>query len=193
MQAEYLKDSIVRRLKVCGLEVNEGKTRIVYCRDGERDGAHEHQRFTFLGYEFGARGALTTEGRIVDKFLPAISPEAAKEIQETVRSWRLHRRSRHTLSDLAQDINAVVRGWINYYGAFYRSRLLRVLNAINVYLVRWAMHKFKRFRGRKLRAWRFLVAASGRQPGLFAHWAVGVKPTGMGSGSRVSREVYARF
>ncbi len=58
-----------------------------------------------------------------------------------VRSWRLHRRSRHTLSDLAQDINAAVRGWINHYGAFYRSRLAKVLNAINVYLVRWAMHR----------------------------------------------------
>jgi RNA-directed DNA polymerase len=136
---------------------------------------------------------LNTEGRIVDKFLPAISPEAAKEIREMVRSWRLHRRSRHTLSDLAQDINVVVRGWINYYGAFYRSRLAKVLNTINVYLVRWAMHKYKRFRTSKLRAWRFLAAAARREPDLFAHWAVGAKPTGMGSGSRVSREAYARF
>ena len=97
-QAEYLKYSIARRLKECGLEVNEGKTRIVFCRDGQRTGAHAHERFTFLGFEFGARGALNTEGGIVDKFLPAISPEAAKEIRETVRIWRLHRRSRHTLT-----------------------------------------------------------------------------------------------
>jgi RNA-directed DNA polymerase len=192
-QAEYLKDSIARRLKQCGLEVNEGKTRIVYCRDGKRSGVHEHERFTFLGFEFGARAALDTEGRIVDKFLPAVSPEAVKEIHETVRSWRLHRRSRHTLTDLALGINAVVRGWVNYYGAFYSSRLAKVLNMINVYLVRWAMQKFKRYRTSKLRAWRFLAAAARREPDLFAHWAAGVKPTGMGSGSRVSREAYARF
>lgn len=30
------------------------------------------KRFTFLGYEFGARGALSTGGRIVDKFMPAV-------------------------------------------------------------------------------------------------------------------------
>ena len=194
-QAEYLKDSIARRLKACGLEVNEGKTRIVYCRDGERRGSHEHERFTFLGYEFGVRSARTTDGtdQIIDKFLPAVSPAAAKEIQRTVQSWRLHRRTRHTLSDLAHDINAVVRGWINYYGAFYRSKLSKVLNAINAYLARWAMRKFKKYRTSKLRAWRFLASAARREPALFAHWAAGVKPTGMGSGSRVSRDAYARF
>jgi hypothetical protein len=71
--------------------------------------------------------------------------------------------------------------------------LAKVLNMINVNLVRWAMLKFKRYRTSKLRAWRFLAAAARREPDLFAHWAAGVKPTGMGSGSRVSREAYPRF
>ena len=82
----------------------------------------------------------------------------------------------------------------DFLGFSYGFRPGRIqLNAINVYLVRWAMQKFKRYRTSKLRAWRFLAAAARREPDLFAHWAVGVKPTGMGSGSRVSREVYARF
>src|SRR6266496_4879602 len=55
-QAEYVQDRIVRRLKECGLEVHQDKTRIVYCRDGRRQGSHEHERFTYLGYEFRARG-----------------------------------------------------------------------------------------------------------------------------------------
>ena len=44
-----------------------------------------------------------------------------------------------------QDIDPQVQGWINYYGAFYRSELCFLAWRINEHLVRWAMHKFKRF------------------------------------------------
>jgi RNA-directed DNA polymerase len=46
----------------------------------------------------------------------------------------------------------VVRGWINYYGRFYRSELRFLAWRINEHLTRWATHKFKRFRKRYLRA-----------------------------------------
>ena len=149
------------------------------------------QTRTFTWPRAGVRSAGLADGtaQVFDEFLPAVSREAVQEIRQTVRSWRLHRRSRHTLQRLAYEINAVVRGWINYYGAFYRSRLFRVLNSINVYLARWAMHTYKRYRTSKRRAWRFLAAAARREPELFAHWAAGVRPTGLGSGSRISREV----
>ena len=41
------------------------------------------------------------------------------------RSWRLHHRTGHTFADLARRINPIVRGWMQYYGAFYRSALAR--------------------------------------------------------------------
>lgn len=183
-QAEYLRDAIARRLKECRLELNEGKTRIVYCRDGTRTGSHEHQQFTFLGYDFRARAARDDQGRIIDRFLPALSREAIREIRSTIRGWRLSRRGRHTLNDLARSINTVVRGWINYYGAFYKSELFRQLNAINEHLARWAMCKYKRIGRRKRAAWRFLAAVATREPNLFAHWRVGPIPGGrvMGAG-----------
>jgi hypothetical protein len=56
-------------------------------------------------------------------FLPAISKQALKRISAEVRSWRLHLRTHLTEADLARRINPVVRGWMNYYGAFYRSAL----------------------------------------------------------------------
>ena len=56
-------------------------------------------------------------------FAPAISPEALKKISREVRGWRLHRRTRHDLNDLAEQINPIVRGWMTYYGRFFRSRL----------------------------------------------------------------------
>jgi RNA-directed DNA polymerase len=183
-QAEYLRDAIARRLKECRLELNQGKTRIVYCRDRERTGSHEHEQFTFLGYDFRPRGARGDDGRIADKFLPAVSREAVREIRSTIRSWRLSRRGHHTLRDLARSINAVVRGWINYYGQFYKSELFRQLNAINEHLARWAMQKYKRIGPRRRAAWRFLAAVATREPNLFAHWRSGSIPGGrvMGAG-----------
>ena len=52
----------------------------------------------------------------------------------------------------------------------YRSRLHLIARRIDQHLVRWAMQKFKRLRGRTMRAWAWLSAARRRQPRLFAHW-----------------------
>ncbi|MFF4796636.1 group II intron maturase-specific domain-containing protein [Streptomyces sp. NPDC001276] len=40
-------------------------------------------------------------------------------------------------ADLARKINPIVRGWVNYYGAFYKSALFPLLERINAYLMRW--------------------------------------------------------
>jgi RNA-directed DNA polymerase len=107
-------------------------------------------------------------------FLPAISKDALKKIGKRVRSWRLHRRTGSTAEDLARIINPVVRGWMAYYGAFYRTALYPVLHRINTYLLRWIMNKYKKWRTWK-KAARALTEAAARRPRYFAHWAW-VKP-----------------
>ena len=39
-------------------------------------------------------------------------------------------------TELARRINPVVRGWMQYYGAFYRSAMCQLLSRIDAYLVR---------------------------------------------------------
>ena len=141
------------------------KTRIVYCRDGKRRGSYEHTSFTFLGYGFRVRKVRTKQGSYFFGFNPAISDEAAKRIRAQIRSWRLHLRSGSSLKDLAREINAVVRGWINYYGRYYPSALVPSLNRINDYLVRWIMQKYKRYRRRRMRARDALGRAGALYPG----------------------------
>jgi RNA-directed DNA polymerase len=175
-QAQIVLDAIVKRLAQVGLELNLDKTRIVYCKDSNRPGSHEHERFTFLGYTFRPRRARNRSGVLFANFLPAVGDDASKAIRQTVKRWRLHRWSGAALDDLAREINPIVRGWINYYGGFYPSRLVQVLRHINEYLVRWAMRKYKRLRRRPGRAWSLLRAVAERQPGLFAHWAFGARP-----------------
>ena len=54
------------------------KTRIVYCKDDDRPGQHEHIKFDFLGYTFQPRRAKNRWGKFFISFLPAISNKAAK-------------------------------------------------------------------------------------------------------------------
>jgi hypothetical protein len=176
-QAEQVCDAVAVRLAECGgLQLHPDKTRIVYCQDGKRRGAHEHRSFTFLGYTFRSRRVRTRTGACFFSVNPAVSDEAAKRIRRQVRSWRLHLRSGSTLGDLARQINPIVRGWINYYGRFYKSELIYVLNGINHYLMRWAMQKFKRLRRHRQRAWERLGYVASQYPNLFAHWQLGLRP-----------------
>jgi RNA-directed DNA polymerase len=175
-QAQRLRGAIIERLAQVGLELNLDKTRIVYCKGQNRTGSHEHEQFTFLSYTFRPRLARGRAGNFVS-FLPAVSEDAAKTMRRTIKRWRLHLWSGLTLADLALAINAKVRGWINYYGRFYRTELIRTLKLINRYLMRWAMRKYKRLRRHPTRTVRFLAAIAQRDRGLFAHWAWGAQPT----------------
>jgi group II intron reverse transcriptase/maturase len=176
-QAQIVLDAIVERLAQVGLGLNLDKTRIVYCKDANRPGSHEHERFTFLGYTFRPRLVRSKADVVFVSFAPAISDDAAKAIRRTIRRWRLHARSGTTLAELARAINPIVRGWINYYGRFYLSELTRSLVRINTYLMRWATRKCKRLRTHPTRAWRMLGAVAASQPDLFAHWDLpGARP-----------------
>jgi RNA-directed DNA polymerase len=176
-QAEALLLRIVERLGACGLAVNREKTRIVYCRDDRRGGRHDHTQFDFLGYTFRARPCKDRRsGTSFLGYTPAISDRERKRLGREIRHWHLHRYSDQSLSDLAQRINAVVRGWHQYYGRYYPSALRPLLARINEYLVRWAQRKYKRLARHPQRAWRLLATVATREPRLFAHWELGLRP-----------------
>jgi RNA-directed DNA polymerase len=169
-EAEGLRDAIEQRFAECGLELNLQKTKIVYCKNDNRRGDYPGQKFDFLGYTFRLRRAKSRQGAYFVGFMPAISNKATKSICDTMRRWKLHRCSDKSLDELAQRINPVLRGWINYYGHFYKSALYRTFQHLNNILVRWASRKYKRLRGHKRRAFLWLQCIVQRQPSLFAHW-----------------------
>jgi group II intron reverse transcriptase/maturase len=148
-QARYVRQAIADRMAEVGLRLHPDKTKIVYCKDGNRPSSYEHTAFTFLGFTFRQRRARNRHGKSFSNFLPAISKDALNKISAAVRSWRLHLRIGHTFKDLARRINPIVAGWMQYYGAFYRSALSPLLQRINAYLMRWIRKKYKRLRGKK--------------------------------------------
>ena len=168
-QAQMLRQAIGQRFAQVGLKMHPDKTVIAYCRDSRRNRSAERITFDFLGFTFAPRAALDKKGQMFTSFLPAVSGAALKRMGRELRSWRLHHATTRTLEDLAQWVNPIVRGWMNYYGRFYRSELYPLLMRINTYLVRWAGRKFKRLRGfHRAYTWWWKVVPANQ--GLFAHW-----------------------
>ena len=102
-------------------------------------------------------------------FLPAVSKDAMKKMNRAVHSWRLHRWTSLSLNELAAWINQIVRGWIDYYGRYYRTALRPLLRRINAYILRWARKKYKRLRAFK-RAMAWWTGVVKRDPTLLSHW-----------------------
>lgn len=176
-EARVVLEGIRSRLDDCGLEVHPTKTKIVYCKDDDRRGKYERIKFDFLGYTFQPRRAKNRWGRHFVSFLPAISTQAAKAVRRTIRDWRMaSTRNNQTLEDLAQLTNPAVRGWMNYYGRFYRSKCVQVLRYLNLALARWARRKFKRFRRRERASMYWLGRIARRDRKLFVLWQLGVLP-----------------
>jgi len=170
-QAQYVRQAIEDRMGQVGLRLHPTKTKVVYCKDSNRCGEHEHTAFTFLGYTFRARAARNTrQAKTFTAFVPAVSKDALVKISGEVRRWRLHRKVGLTLADIARWINPIVRGWMQYYGAFHRSALYLLLTRINAYLVRWLRNKFKRLKPfKKVKAaWKRVIC---QYPKAFVHWA----------------------
>lgn len=177
-QAMDLQLRLSERLKACGLEMHPEKTRIVYCGKANPIMTPTFIAFDFLGYTFRRRKAKNKQGEYFRSFLPAISNKAKVAIRDKMRTWQLHRRGGSDLKGLASMINPVLRGWINYYGAFYKTELYGVLQHMNSLLARWAMRKYKRLRRRKIKATRWVSEISERNPHLFEHWRIGIRPLG---------------
>lgn len=173
-QAQKILDAIRIRLQSCGLELHPLKTKIVYCKDDDRKEEHEHQKFDFLGYTFRPRRSKNKHGKFFVNFTPAISNAARVKISKEIRSWRIHVRSDKSLNDLANMFNAVVQGWVNYYGRFYKSQLYIPLRNIEEDLVLWVSRKYKRFRYHRRRARNWLGQIRQREPKLFVHWRLGL-------------------
>jgi RNA-directed DNA polymerase len=171
-QAKALKDALERRFTACGLELHPMKTKIVYCKDDDRRGTYPHEKFDYLGYSFQARRSKNRWGKYFINFSPGVSNVATKAIREEIRDWQLRCRVDKWIDDLARMFNPIIRGWITYYGRFYKSALYPTLRYLNRCLARWAMAKYKRLKQHRRRAEHWIRRKSLRDPTLFAHWPV---------------------
>jgi len=174
-EAEVVKAALQARLAECRLEMHPDKTKIVYCKDGRRQGDHPNVAFDFLGYAFRPRLVKNARtGQLFCGFNPAVSSSALKAMRSTIRDLKLRRRTPASLADLARVINPLLRGWIAYYGRYAPSALRPLFQHVNKTLLGWLRQKFKRFKRHKTRAGRFLATLARQScANLFVHWRLG--------------------
>jgi RNA-directed DNA polymerase len=174
-EAAEVRSAIAARLQECRLELHPAKTKVVYCKDDDRRGNYPHEKFDFLGYTFRPRRSKNRYGKYFINFSPAVSDKASKAIRAEIRSWRLHLRSDKSIADLARMFNPIIRGWLQYYGRYYRSALYPPMRQLDRSLARWAYRKYKKLRGHLRRATHWIARISRRDSKLFAHWQMGVR------------------
>ena len=115
---------------VKGLEIHPGKTKIVYGKDGKRKGEYQNTKFTFLGYEFCRRMVRGFNSKMFLSFNPAICKEAKNGICRRIRETGVRNRSDLNLEEVANWLNPMIRGWINYFstkGVTYPGKAKRNL------------------------------------------------------------------
>jgi RNA-directed DNA polymerase len=174
-EAQEVQRAIAERMQECRLELHPEKTKIVYCKDDDRRGTYPNEQFDFLGYTFRPRRSKNWKGKFFINFSPAVADKAGKAMRAEMRSWQLHLRSDKSIEDLSRMFNPQVRGWLQYYGRYYRSALYPIMRQLDRSLARWAYRKYKKLRGHKRRAAHWIARISRRDPGLFAHWQMGVR------------------
>ena len=109
-------------------------------------------------------------------FTPAVSVDAARAFREKVRL--VIRRSRTTdIVVLSQELNPVIRGWMNYFCKFAPSEAFhKGINYVNQKLVRWIRKYRKKARRSYRKAQILLNRIALSSPKMFYQWQAGYMP-----------------
>ena len=169
--AEWLLKSIHQRMESVGLELHPKKTKIVYCRDHRRKGKYPIIKFDFLGYSFQPRSAFSKKknGMFLG-FDCAISISSRKQIADKLEELNVSKLSFKSIVGVAQYLNPMIRGWINYYGKFKMYELTKVFRLLSKRLVWWVRKRYKRYKTNIKKAYKWLARVRKQFPTLFYHW-----------------------
>jgi RNA-directed DNA polymerase len=172
-QLEFIESKIRARFSQCKLELCPEKTKIVYCKDSNREGLYPQQSFDFLGYTFRPRSTRDRQGNFFVSFSPAVSRKALKAMRFRIKEHpKIKGCFSLSIEELAKIINPMIQGWINYYGRFRKSAMSTIYDYINGKLIQWARRKHKHLQRRKWRSGRWLRELYRQNPALFAHWRI---------------------
>jgi RNA-directed DNA polymerase len=180
-QACWTLESVKARFIQCKLELKEGKSNIVYCKQNQRKHPPfevEHVSFDFCGFTFKPRMVKSYLGHFYLCFTPSISRKRSKRISTDLFKMKLPNMVYLRLSDLAAMLEPKIRGWLQYYGKFRKSELHHVFRVLNMRLVHWVQNKYRRFRrSHWVFGLRYLKGIAKHYPNMFLHWRAGFMPS----------------
>ena len=162
-QALFMLRQIKSRMSACKLSLHPEKTKIINLRG--KSEVQYPKGFDFLGFTIRPASFKFKE-KI--KAVPGIfvSQKSKNGIMEKIRAMNIHKR-RTTLEHIAQAINPVISGIINYYHKFQKNDMWQVWNQVNVRLLKWV--KWEKDFGKK-KALCYLRTKYKENHSLFEHW-----------------------
>jgi group II intron reverse transcriptase/maturase len=173
LESEKVLSAIKRRMEECRLELNKQKTKIVYCKNANRKLKYKTVQFDFLGFSFQPRPTPTKDGKMFLGYDCSISRKSIKKISNELRKSRFHLWATTTITQIAEEFNPKIRGWINYYGKFRKFGLMRVFKIFHWRLIKWAVSRYKRFNNSMHKAGRWIRQIAKCFPNIFIHWQYG--------------------
>lgn len=162
-QAIFMLRAISKRLNACKLLLHPDKTRIVNIR-----GASEKRYakgYDFLGFTIRANWVKFKEK---SKVVPStfVSTKSKKSILEKFKACEIHKR-RKPLTEIAKELNPVIRGMINYFHKYEDGHMRYVWNQLNHRLLKWVKWEKGLY---KKAAVIWLKLQYKDNPDLFHHW-----------------------
>jgi len=170
-EAQNLMEAVKARMTEVKLRVNEVKSKIVYCKDSNRRGEHEHISFKFLGFQFQPRTVKSKFGKLFESFSPAISNDNQTKIRESIRTSVYWHSTSQTLELIAQALNSKLRGWIGYFEEFGKTVFRSTMCYLQEKIAGWIKRKYK-LQGYIL-CWLRLKEYIKCNKNLFYHWEKG--------------------
>jgi len=169
-EADRLLELIKERMEECYLQLHPEKSKIVYCKDNRRKEEYKENKINFLGYTFMARDVQSHKGERFLGYIPAMSDKAKKKFKQKIRDCKIIKVYETRIEDIAEKINPILRGVINYFKHYYKTEMKDIFYYMDKTLERWAMRKYKSLKGKKTAAAEFIKRIKKRQPEMFEHW-----------------------
>jgi hypothetical protein len=168
--AEEVLKAIRERMQQCKLELHPEKTKIVYCKDTNRNKDDDHIQFNFLGYSFQPRESKSGKGIFIS-FDCAISKAKQTKIKAAIRSLKLQKATTAAIKEIAEVLNPKIQGWLNYFGKFRKFEMRGVFYCLNERIAHWVYNRYKSLNWHQSFAW--LRRQIKLTPTMFVHWKAG--------------------
>ncbi|SMD42524.1 group II intron reverse transcriptase/maturase [Aquiflexum balticum DSM 16537] len=162
-QAQFMLRQVRQRMKTCFLELHPEKTKIVNLR-GWSDTKYP-RKYDFLGFTIKA-SMQTIKGK--GMLLPGtfVSIKSRTSILGKFREMQIHK-WRKPIKEVANRLNPVIRGLLNYYHKLRGESIREIWNQLNHRLLKWVKWEKGLF---KWAAVRWLKQQYKSTPNLFEHW-----------------------
>ena len=174
-EAEKLLAALEERMSEYSLTLHPEKTKVVYCKNYRRNEDYDQNSFTFLSYTFRPRAAKDKfdPKKLIVLFNGAISNAAKTSIRKAIRKVLNPKWVNGTLEGLANVLNPKIRGWINYYGKFFKWRMIKVFHYLDGLIQQWLANKYRfTSKAKTIETFRRIKEEF---PVMFYHWKFGIK------------------